>query len=40
MEDAMQGTGTLRALRLAARRATFAALEQYGIIEQARGIGE
>jgi transposase InsO family protein len=40
MEHAMQGTGTLRARRLAARRAAFAALEQYGIVKQTRGSGE
>jgi transposase InsO family protein len=40
MEHAMQGTGNVRARRLAARRAAFAVLEQYGIIKQTRGSGE
>ena len=40
MEHAMQGTGSVRARRLAARRAAFAALEHYGIVKQSRGSGE
>jgi transposase InsO family protein len=37
MQDAMQRTGTVRARRLAARRAALATLEHYGIIKQTRG---